>query len=799
MKKFSLVITIFLLHFAASLAQQVIEGEVRNADTKEPIAGASIRITGTQKGTYSSGAGKFRLPLPEGNNVLKITSIGFKEKSLTVTASDKTLIITLSPSAISTAGVTVTAGLDADQIVSRTIARIKKYSENLNTYEGLLYTKFIFQADKGNGSASGDDKSVTVGFTLGGDDKDTSSSTRNIIMESFSKAYFEKGKGSRFSIIQRRQTANIPAGANTLALGNFFNFFEKIIRLPGVELTSPLGDDALNSYNFSIDSKTTIGDKEVYVIGIEPASRLFPAFKGTMKILADTYDPLEISVRPSQNTAIPTVKNLVFTQKFEKLSDDIWQPAYLQVQGASFVEVLKGFVEISLDFSIISIYNDFQFNKAIPDSIFGDGNRIITVAPMADSARPEFWENNSLSALSLEEKEIYRTIDSAEKAKVQDSVQQNSLFSFDFLPILEFNRVSSIMTGAVIEPSYGPVALKLRGLYSFGQKKPYGNAGLRVTFFEAEGFKTNITGNIFSEIATASTDKGIPMFINTAFAALFHEDYYDYFQRDGWKTGLSASWRDFSAGVNFENSRQFALANTTSRSIFKKGGFRQNPAALEGNYNIFSATAGRGDPEQILSFTSGSNVEFDAKLLAEFGKETTRNLSFQLFEALAHFSFPTFPIGGYSPMFLKIGAYGGLGSDDLPQQFRFRMRSSTVLAGGFGVFISAPVAVYGGTKYYAFSAEHNFSDFFWRAIGLPTYQGRGIDLSIGGASGQFFQTTPSSYISTNDQWYSEVGFGLSRIPTFVSNVIFLRTDFRWGVGALGNGNFGMTIGASLPF
>jgi hypothetical protein len=797
MKKIFILVLFSLSQFTSLKAQQVIEGVVQNAETKEAIAGASIRITGTQKGTYTSAAGKFRLPIPTGSNVLKISSIGFKEKTLTVSPSDKDLVITLSPSAVNTAGVTVTAGLTADEIVSRAVARIKRYSENLNTYEGLLYTKFVFKADKGSGTASGDGNSTTISVNIG--DEDSSETTSNVITETFSKAYFEKNKGTRFMVIQRRQTANVPASSNALAMGNFFNFYENSISLDIMELPSPLGEDALKNYNFSVDSKTTLNDQLVYVINIEPASRLFPAFKGTMKILADTYDPLEISVKPSENTAIPTITNLSFTQKFEKLAPDVWQPAYLQASGASHIEVLKGFLELSLDFAVTSIFTDFQFNKAIPDSIFGDGDDIVLVAPMADSARPEFWENNSLSQLSSEEIAIYQRIDSLEKAKTRDSIEARSDFSLTALPVLEFNRVASIALGGIVEPEYGPVALKLRGLYSFGQKKPYGSAGISIDFLKIDGFTATANGGVFSEIALTSTDRGIPMPVNTFFAAVAHQDYYDYFQKDGWRTGLSASWRDFSLGVNFENARHFSLSNTTSRSIFKTGGFRPNPEAMEGNFNVYSITAGRGNPEAILSFGSGSSVEFDAKLLAQFGRETTRELDFNLYEALAHFSFPTFPIGGYSPMFLKIGAYGGLGSDDLPQQFRFRMRTSTAIAGGFGVFISAPLGTYGGTKYYAFSAEHNFSDLLWRAIGLPTFEGRGLEFSIGGATGRFMQATPGAYTPTGNDYYSEVGFGISRIPTFVSNVAFLRTDFRWGVGPVASGNFGMIVGLSLPF
>ncbi len=111
MKKFLLLISALVGIQATSLAQQVIEGEVRDAESKEIIAGASIRIVGTQKGTYTSGSGKFRLPLPEGKNVLKVSSVGFKEKQVTVGADDKSIVITLSPSVMTTGGITVTAEL----------------------------------------------------------------------------------------------------------------------------------------------------------------------------------------------------------------------------------------------------------------------------------------------------------------------------------------------------------------------------------------------------------------------------------------------------------------------------------------------------------------------------------------------------------------------------------------------------------------------------------------------------------------------------------------------------------------
>ena len=53
---------------------------------------------------------------------------------------------------------------------------------------------------------------------------------------------------------------------------------------------------------------------------------------------------------------------------------------------------------------------------------------------------------------------------------------------------------------------------------------------------------------------------------------------------------------------------------------------------------------------------------------------------------------------------------------------------------------------------------------------------------------------------STDGWYTEAGVALARIPTFISDLIFLRVDMRWPVGAVAKpiGSFGWAIGISSP-
>ena len=61
----------------------VVEGNVLDASTDKAIPGASIRIGGTNRGTYSSSKGVFRLSVNKGETLI-VRSLGYSSDSLIV-------------------------------------------------------------------------------------------------------------------------------------------------------------------------------------------------------------------------------------------------------------------------------------------------------------------------------------------------------------------------------------------------------------------------------------------------------------------------------------------------------------------------------------------------------------------------------------------------------------------------------------------------------------------------------------------------------------------------------------------
>jgi len=83
MKKTSIV-ALLLFSSLLSFAQFIISGKVLDADTKEPLAAASVFAQNTTRGTTTDANGVFNLPLDKGGYELVISFTGYVPKSITV-------------------------------------------------------------------------------------------------------------------------------------------------------------------------------------------------------------------------------------------------------------------------------------------------------------------------------------------------------------------------------------------------------------------------------------------------------------------------------------------------------------------------------------------------------------------------------------------------------------------------------------------------------------------------------------------------------------------------------------------
>lgn len=89
MTRITAVLLCLLCLTAVSLNAQdgktrVISGTVTEAETSEPLPGASILIKGTRTGTYTDIDGKFSIEIPSDDATLEISYIGFQQQSIRI-------------------------------------------------------------------------------------------------------------------------------------------------------------------------------------------------------------------------------------------------------------------------------------------------------------------------------------------------------------------------------------------------------------------------------------------------------------------------------------------------------------------------------------------------------------------------------------------------------------------------------------------------------------------------------------------------------------------------------------------
>ena len=99
---------------------RVITGKVTNAQSGQPVAGATISVLGTVIVTVSNPQGEYSLAAPEGVVNILSRSIGFKHKQIQVSADQATADIALDQDIFTLEAVVVTG--QATSVEQKTLA-----------------------------------------------------------------------------------------------------------------------------------------------------------------------------------------------------------------------------------------------------------------------------------------------------------------------------------------------------------------------------------------------------------------------------------------------------------------------------------------------------------------------------------------------------------------------------------------------------------------------------------------------------------------------------------------------------
>lgn len=868
------ILTLLLCGFTSALqssrvvAQQPAHsftGIVRDS-LRQPVAGASLRIIGTNIGTYTSPKGEFRITIrqQQQQTQVRVNSLGYETVTQTLTANIANEI-TLKAQPVLLTDVIVTEEISAQEIIRRAIARKQTNRGALISASKQVYSKIQFEA-------------TTKNLFRG------KASLTTAILETISRIYeqFRPSHTQNTVVLHRRQTANFPPQANIQSIAEIFSLFDDEILIGSTRLRTPLASNALSYYTYTLGERKNYNGLIVYSVQFAPQTRWMPGFEGTLFITERGFALIGAEFSPTNSTSLPAISQLNYKQRYEPFGDST-QPAWIPTFVEADMEASVNFALLGINahFSLQSIVSDVIVNPSIPrttlipqavttlsklqrttSSVLGldtatvrstqlNDSTFLTIALDVDAADDARWRTLTLRERTAQEDSVYRVADSVAEARrvagkrsaaqifdstltlMEDASSGASLSSrvrlqsFFMFPIESFKmgiepititpRTTGFLGGLDLGIQWNQTLLKTQ--ITTNLTRWFGNSELSHELIRWNNGSLQIFSRAFSQVSSVQVRRsestaftGIQLLIDYRTFEQHHEFFYEEGFTAGFKLGseniLSGT---FNATVAAKLSRQSSM-----QALEGNANVRANMPIEDGRFgNVHAALRWDSSPLPLFQETppEPSTTHVSLKLRGVYGSRIAQNDSGSLVSSLQtirpyhvaeislYLAQPTF-FTGYAPMHLLLIAQGGYTTERTPPQERFLMFKRFAYLGSIGDFLSPGLGAFGGTRYLSFRAEHNFSDLAWRAIGLPTHNGRGIDFILHAGTARYEQESSASvegFLPQTNGWYSELGFGIGRIPLVFIDLLTLRLDAAWGVGNVGAGNFGWSIGINFSF
>lgn len=166
---FLLVALLTVCYAATAVAQITVKGRIVDAETNEPLIGASALVEGTTQGAVTDVDGNFTLKVPSSSSTIILKYLGYKEvkKKLTQKGKSDLGTLTMESDAVALADVTITSSIAIQRKTPVAVSTLdpvfideklgtQEFPEILKSTPGVYATK--------NGGAFGDSKINIRGF-----------------------------------------------------------------------------------------------------------------------------------------------------------------------------------------------------------------------------------------------------------------------------------------------------------------------------------------------------------------------------------------------------------------------------------------------------------------------------------------------------------------------------------------------------------------------------------------------------------------------------------------------------------
>ncbi|MFT5144547.1 MAG: hypothetical protein ACI80V_003274 [Rhodothermales bacterium] len=788
-RPFLLFLLAGLLVPAGAAAQSVVEGVVLAADTGTSLPSATVQVEDTYVGTVANADGRFAIEVASFPAVLVIRFVGYASERVELEGRQSAVLrIRLEPAPYQLSGLVVSSEDPAVAIMRQVIAHKQERRGRLERFKANAYNRFTIENDTGIVS----------------------------IAEGLSEFMWDRERGSREVVTASRQTANLDFGEFMPAALFIENLYDDNIDVAGHNVMGVTHPEAIDNYDFRLESTTRQEDRDVFTISVRTWGKLSTGFEGVITVADEVFSLLTVELRPNDSFIFPPpiqFFDVTFKQQYLPYGDDQWLPADFR----SEMDLKVGFQAL-LTFPVIRIrqssrLSDYEINVDLPDSVFAS-ERQISVDSVSVAADTLLDKSGVVVPLSLREAEAYAGIDSTQtldrafkpggllgraaqisinadeenESRRRKGGKPSMLRRLNLSPSLWYNRVE----GASPAIS-GQVGDKIR---------------LRGRFGRATGLKENTWGYGASlKSSDVALDIGFDRRIQATYDSwtqsklensvgflLGTPDYFDYYRSERIRARVEidgSGWRpDVSVGVMREDAS--GVAQTTDYQLVRDEPVTVNPSVPDGRIGSFEFQASLGtrpDPFGII----GLNWAEAVVEVAQNGFLGS-DYNFVRGQLLATFRLKTFFKRRLLPQTLDIHINLGASSGTLPQYRLLSVDGSTRASrpGSLRTLRGRPLV---GDRSALIAWEHHFRTVPFERLGLRGLVKRGWGIIAFGGHGRTWLRAENSPAaaggrvpnawnpSVSTAWHHEVGLSLNGLFGILRLDVARRLDQPdWVVG-----------------
>ncbi len=402
----------FLIFFNFFLAlqgftQATLTGKVQDKNGT-PLSFAGVVVNGTSKGTTTNTEGVYALNLPAGSYQMAFQYIGYKSQAINVqvNAPTTTLNVVLEEETSTLQEIALGAEDPAYQIIRNAQAKRKYYLEDeYKSYKCKAYTKIFEEADGTGGTISlfGASRDIEKGIFY--------------LSETVSEINFEQPKSFQEKVLASKISGDTAGFSYNRA--NWINFYRnKPFTANGLEFVSPIAQNSMDYYRFSLEGSTQEGDLLVHKIEIIPKNNNSVAFKGFIYIVDETWRIHSVEAYVPKGN-VPAFDSINIRQIYTPVTNNpkgVWLSLSLTFYFKLGIMGARGYYH--------ALTSDYELNPTFPPNFFG--GKVYEFTDGANRQKENAWEALRPIPLTTAEIEDYKfkTTLQANTAKpaVKDSI-----------------------------------------------------------------------------------------------------------------------------------------------------------------------------------------------------------------------------------------------------------------------------------------------------------------------------------------------------------------------------------------